>query len=322
MENIYTQTLNLLFELPLIQKWPEMQAILTETSKRRPPVWQMPVLACEAVGGNSTLALPAVVTIGSMHLSLVVTDDLLDEEPNGYGERYGGVGRAANLASALQAVAGIAIVTSPASPSVRLAALSSLHEVLLATARGQDLDCQNPADEEAYWHAVRLKSSPYFGAALYMGALFGGAPLSLALELRDIGMIYGEIVQIKDDLNDSLAVPANSDWIQGRSSLPLLFAQVVEHPERTRFCQLRQLISGPESDEAALLEAQQILLRSGAISYCVDQLLRRYKKACQKLATIPLVQRTSLTKWLEELVQPVWSLFKAMGFKERLAMAM
>ena len=84
---------------------------------------------------------------------------------------------------------------------------------------------------------------------------------------------------------------------------------MVDHPERTRFRALRRSISDPN----ALTEAQEILLRSGAISYCVDQLLRRHQKACDKLANIQLVQRSKLETLLTEQVEPVWSLFQSMG---------
>ena len=65
------------------------------------------------------------------------------------------------------------------------------------------------------------------------------------------------MVQIHDDLNDSLAVPANPDWTLGRAPLPILFAQVVNHPDRTRFHELRGVIAEP----AALALANACSLR-------------------------------------------------------------
>jgi hypothetical protein len=52
-----------------------------------------------------------------------------------------------------------------------------------------------------------------------------------------------------------------------------LFAQIVDHPARRRFMELYANISLPD----ALGEAQEILIHCGAVSYCIDQLLRRHQ---------------------------------------------
>ena len=84
--------------------------------------------------------------------------------------------------------------------------------------------------------------------------------------LQKLGGIYGEMIQIHDDMHDAMETPANPDWVQGRSPLPILFASLVSHPEQKRFLALVQNITEP----AALQEAQDILIRWGAISYCAD----------------------------------------------------
>lgn len=74
------------------------------------------------------------------------------------------------------------------------------------------------------------------------------------------------MIQIQDDLNDAIAVPANPDWALGRSSLPILFAQTVDYPERGRFLQLRcALQAAPDAE--ALAEAQAILVRCGQLRH-------------------------------------------------------
>lgn len=98
-----------------------------------------------------------------------------------------------------------------------------------------------------------------------------------------------------------MATPANPDWINGRSPLPILFAQVVDHPARTRFLELRRAIPDP----AALEETQTILVRCGAISYAVDQLLSRYRLAEEKLAATRLVYKIELETLLDEVMEPV-----------------
>jgi hypothetical protein len=89
--------------------------------------------------------------------------------------------------------------------------------------------------------------------------------------------------QIHNDLNDTMAVPANPDWRLDRSPLPILFAQVVEYAEKERFLGLCQNISNP----VALTEAQTILIRCGAsatvLTHCyadIKRLKRAWMRSC------------------------------------------
>ncbi|MBI4739123.1 hypothetical protein HY772_06210 [Candidatus Woesearchaeota archaeon] len=87
--------------------------------------------------------------------------------------------------------------------------------------------------------------------------------------------------------------------------LPILFAQTVEHPQRERFRKLRQAIEDPE----ALIEAQTILLGSGAIGYGIHHLLHRHQEGRDLLRTMPLHHKESLESFLEKQVEPVRQLF-------------
>lgn len=156
---------------------------------------------------------------------------------------------------------------------------------------------------------VRTKSSPFYASALQVGALYGGASFDIAGKIKKLGAIYGEIVQIHDDLGDTMASPANPDWIQGRYPLPLLYAHVVDHPDRERIINLRKEIDNLE----ALEEAQAILIQCGAISYCLDQLMQRYLSAEKMLASMKLTNGTVLDKLLDEVVFPVREFAKTIG---------
>jgi geranylgeranyl pyrophosphate synthase len=171
---------------------------------------------------------------------------------------------------------------------------------------GQYWDSLNPQDEESYWRVVQTKSSPFFGAALYAGARIGGGSEETAAQLEGIGQIFGELIQIHDDLNDVMAIPANPDWKQGRSPLPILFAQVVSHPEQQRFRQLRCQVDDPD----ALVEAQEILIRSGAVSYAVDQLVVRHQRAAASLNKSTLANGDVMANLLDETILPVVRLFE------------
>ena len=300
--------LDWLLSLPLAQAWPEMRGLLQRAAAKEDKTWRLPRLACEAVGGRAEQAIPAVAAIACLKISIILIDDLLDADPRGEHHRLGAPATA-NLAAAFQAAALEAIARSDAPPAAQLAALRSLNAAAWTTALGQQWDAQNPVDEAAYWRVVETKSAPFFGAALHVGALLGGAETETAEQLRRLGGLYGEMIQIHDDLHDTMAVPANPDWTLGRSPLPILFAQVVEHPDRARFLALRRALPDPE----ALAEAQAILIRCGAVSYGVYQLLGRYERAREMLKRLPLRRDEELAALLEDQARPVRELLASLG---------
>jgi geranylgeranyl diphosphate synthase type I len=301
---IYEEAIDLLRQQPAAKHWQDMDSALQRAAQRRPVAWHFPIRACEAVGGLGDLARPAVAAITCIHMAIILVDDILDNDPRGLFHQVG-AGRAANLAIGLNSL-GIQVLLTTNQP---VESIVVLNEMTGSTALGQELDVQNAKTEEEYWAVTRAKSSPYFAAALHLGALCGGADSATCAQLKTFGAIYGEIMQLHDDLNDSLENPANVDWVSGRSPLPILYAQVVEHPDRQRFISLRDQVS----DVSKLEEAQSILIRSGAISYSVHQLALRQQRAESLLQTIQLRDRAPLQEILEEAIAPVKNLFKKLG---------
>lgn len=62
------------------------------------------------------------------------------------------------------------------------------------------------------------------------------------------------------------------------------------------------------TNPAALAEAQEILIRCGAVSYGVHELICRHQKAQTLLDSISLPQRAGLDALLEDLIRPVHEL--------------
>jgi len=306
--NPYQSTVDFLLTIPVVQAWPELQTLLSQTVTREPRHWQLPVKACEAVGESADRATPAVAAIACAQISILLIDDMLDEDPRGE-YHHTGPAKTANYASAFHAAGLEALLGNKWHPDLKLSALRNINQMMLVLALGQHLDVQASLDESIYWKVVEHKSASFFGTAFYLGALAGGASKAIAARLELIGRSYGEMIQVHDDLNDSMAVPANPDWLQGRSPLPILFAKTVNHPERSKFLKLCEEIT----NEGALREAQDILIRCGAVSYCVDQLLRRYQSAQELLQTVDLACPESIESLLEEVVAPVRKLFEAIG---------
>lgn len=293
--------------LPEVAAWPQMAELVERVRPGGPlSVWELPLAACEAVGGAPEAALPGSAAILCSLISLHLVDDMLDEDPAGDYHRLG-PGRAANLALAFQA-AGQQLLgeTRHADRSTLQASLSRM---ALATSFGQSLDARELADEDEYWQVVEAKTSPLFGTAFTIGALLGGAPATLSGPLGRFGRCLGLWVQVSDDLLDALRTPAAADWRRRPNNLALLYAMTADHAERELFLDL----SARPDDPAALAAAQEILVRCGAVSYCVFKMLEILEEARSLLAGMPLSTPAPLSRLFDAQTRPIRRLFEAAG---------
>ncbi len=298
----------LVVDLPEVQGWPELREFYEYGLSLPRGDWEWPLLACRAVGGDIERTAPVAAALTCMQLSITLVDDMLDHDPRGLHLRIG-EGRTANIAFALQAAAYHLVHQSSLDVDVRDSVAGCLARMALGTAYGQQLDVQNLEGEDNYWRTLRAKSGPFYGSGMEMGALAGGASPATAAELRDFGTLNGEIIQIYDDLTDALQTPANPDWLEKRPNLAILFASSAEHPLRDRFLTLRDRAADP----AALGEAQQILMQSGAISYCAYHVVRRAQAAQEGLARCALADLSPLRGILAPQTQPIVTLLKKIG---------
>ena len=299
----FSAALDYLSGLESMTQWPLMREVARAFFDSTPRNCYLPVATCRAAGGSEEDAVPATAAIGCLQIAIVIIDDMLDGEPVGLHKEIGEAA-AANLAASFQAAGLEAILRSPASRETKAALLENLNHMMSATARGQYWDVQNPDTESGYWAVVRAKSAPFFGSAFLCGALLGRADADTAAAMERLGEIYGVLIQLHDDANDALAVPADTDWLSGRQSLPLLYALQTNHPDRERFAALRHQVE----DKAALAEAQEILVRSGAISYVIYQLLEYHQEASQTLRSLSLPAGNEVELLFSDIMQPVEAL--------------
>lgn len=291
-----------------VAAWPEMVRLFEESVPRLSIKWELPLVACRAVGGEESAAVVGAASVACMQLSLMLVDDMLDKDPRGVYVQLGSADTS-NLAFAFQAAAFRVIEEALIGAEQRATVYASLARMALSSAFGQNLDAQNLSGEESYWQVVRTKSAPFFGTSLYLGALLGQASPKVAEGLRDFGLQLGEAIQVYDDLLDSLQSPAGPDWKQGRNNLAILYALTADHPERIQLEALRGQIDDPQMLEAA----QQILIRCGAISYCVYHIIKRYQAAEQLLDSIPLTDPQSLRELIARQSNPLVKLLESVG---------
>jgi geranylgeranyl pyrophosphate synthase len=300
---MYQAIHNYLFTTPIFQTWEEPRRVLQKFISMSPRDWRLPLITCEAVCGSGEPGLAAAAALACTQIGIILVDDMLDNDPRGEFQKIG-VGQTANLAATFLCGGQQAILYSQVGWEMKCNGLQVLNQMMQTVSYGQYLDMFEPQDEDAYWQIVESKSGSFFGSAMYMGALFGGASGCTTKALEGLGRIYGEMIQIHDDLHDTMERPANPDWLQKRSPLPILFSRLVDHPDRSRFIELCQMIT----EEGALEEAQEIIIRSGAVSYCVHQLTRKFEKSHEILAGLSLRKASILGTLLDEVAAPVQKL--------------
>ncbi|MEW5986456.1 MAG: polyprenyl synthetase family protein, partial [Chloroflexota bacterium] len=184
-----------------------------------------------------------------------------------------------------------------------------LARMALATAAGQQMDVQNLPGEENYWRIVAAKSTPFYGAALELGALLGSADPQVVSQLYRLGVMIGEMIQLEDDLTDALQTPANPDWGQGRNNLLILYALTADYPERSEFVTLLPHVDDPR----CLARAQVILVSCGAVSYGVYHLIQRYQAARRLLEETRLTNPEPLSEMLTRYGESLASYLKVSG---------
>lgn len=298
--------------LPEIAAWPEMLKLIGRVGHRQDlSVWDYPFASCRAVGGSDAMALPGAAAIFCSLLSIHLVDDMLDHEPGGDFHRLG-AGPAANIALAFQS-AGHRLLSDPSlDPAVSAAAQSLLARMALGTAYGQGLDVQEALSEEDYWRIVEAKTPPLFGAALEIGALLGGATAEVVGRLEQFGRILGRFVQVSDDLSDALQTPAKVDWHKPRNNIAILYGLTALHPAREQFRALTARSHEPE----ALAEAHQILLKSGAVSYCAFKMIELSRQAQEILDGTPLLDPEPVAKVLRAHLRPIHRLMESVGIEQ------
>lgn len=287
---------------PEVADWPELQETWRQYAQEQ-GAWQLPELVCRAVGGVDDTLPGLIAAVACCQISIVLVDDILDNDPKGLYRRLG-AGVAANQALAFQAVGYRLVQQLVVETAVQQQLLSELVYLNLRTAQGQHMDVQDILSEPHYWATVEAKSMPFYGACFFLGALAGGVETAVANQLRLFGQLIGKLIQVSDDLADVYQTSACPDWQRGGGNLAILYARLAEHPEQERFEALLPQINEP----AALEEAQQILLRSGAASYCVYHMMQIAQEARAVLDACQLAQPGLLRQFLAERVAHLFEL--------------
>jgi geranylgeranyl diphosphate synthase type I len=249
--------------------------------KRIRPLITLLVAGC--AGGDWKSALPAAAAVEIVHNFSLVHDDIQDNSPTRRGRpalwTTVGMGMAINAGDALFTIANMAVVDLKKrfEANVVLRGAAILQEACLDLTRGQYLDLafqKRPGlSVEDYWVMIEGKTAALLGASCQIGALLGGASEPLEKQYREFGRLVGQAFQVQDDIlgiwgDEALTgKSAASDLLEGKSSLPVLYAIGRDPGFAERW------FAAPIRDDE-VPEVAQSLRDSGAFHYAVAQARR------------------------------------------------
>lgn len=171
---------------------------------------------------------------------------------------------------------------------------------------GQMRETVGPGDAdpiEHYTKVIREKTGVLISSAGYLGALHGGASEEHIDALRKFGSAIGMMFQIVDDIIDIYSDPEESgktpgtDLREGVFTLPVLHAMA----EDTEIgAELRQLLTGPVTDDAVVDRVLDLLARSEGRARALEDIQHYLHEAEAQLDRLP---ENSVTDALRMLAQ-------------------
>ena len=234
----------------------------------------------------------AAAVIEMVHLATLYHDDVMDEA----AVRRGAPSANARWGNNVAILAGDYLFATASRLVSRLGpeAVRLIAETFAQLVTGQMRETRGAAEGvdsvEHYLKVVHEKTGCLIGAAGRFGALFSGAEDEQVERLDRLGGLVGTAFQISDDIIDidseseeSGKVPG-TDLREGVRTLPMLYALAEAGSEGAR---LRELLAGPITDDAEVLEALTLLRASPGMAEAKDVLAQYATQARYELDLLP-----------------------------------
>lgn len=262
------------------------------------------LLACDAVGGDPTVAMPAAAAVEILHNFSLVHDDIEDGDETRRHRptvwALWGVPQAINAGDGMFALAYAALQRARELigadrataafdwKGCLLETFETFTETCIALTEGQFLDLSYEQREvitvAEYLRMIEGKTAALIAGSVAIGALFGGAETGTADCLRRFGRNIGLAFQIQDDILGIWGDPtttgkvAGNDILRRKKSLPLLYGL-----ENQAVGERMKDMWNNMSSEEVLPEALQLLDSIDARGWSEEQLRNHHDKGLQAL---------------------------------------
>lgn len=212
--------------------------------------------------------IDAAVVVELTHLATLYHDDVMDEADR----RRGAQSANARWDNSIAILAGdyVFAVASGIMADLGTATVRHFAETFGELVTGQmreTVGCPEGVDPvEHYMTVIQEKTGVLIAAAGFLGSLHGGASEEHRMALFRFGRHLGQVFQIVDDIIDVWSDPEESgktpgtDLREGVFTLPVLYALREQTPGGER---LREILTGPVTDDALVDEALTLIRASG-----------------------------------------------------------
>ncbi len=301
-----------LFEASLSGSNPLLNSALAhirqKNGKMMRPVLVM--LVARLLGRCRPETLYASVSLELLHTASLVHDDVVDES----SERRGQSSVNAMFNNKVAVLVGDYLLAT----SLVHAELTLNHSIIrLISCLGQELaegellqlsNVSNPTfSEEIYFDVIRKKTAALFAACTTSAALSVGAGGQQVEFARQFGEYIGTCFQIKDDIfdyfeNSAIGKPTGNDMLEGKLTLPVLYALISTGDERAKALALQVKAGKATANEIA--ELIDFAKQQGGIDYALQKVLEYKERALALLDAFPPSDiRASLELYLTYLVE-------------------
>ncbi len=292
----------------------------SERARGHPALLRLPLLACEATGGDPAGAIPVAAAWHLFHCAAHLLDSAADDplplrDPADGSEKLpedtrlerseAATSRVINDAVTLVFLAQVSLTTLRRSGVttqriVPLVAAFNTAAMRMALGQARDLAWNKTAATlDDYWRMAGAKSGEFFGLACRAGAMLGTDDQAEIDKYGSFGYHLGVLVQLGDDLQ-ALWKPRNrGDLITAERTLPVVYACAIA-PATTRD-RLHILLQHLGDDPDALCQLRIILANVGALHYLTMQAGLQHQLAYEALLSSarPAVAQHELSRLLD-----------------------
>lgn len=298
-----SRTLPIYDSLRYYMGWADVDGTLTDRpeGKRLRPT--LCLLACEAVGGDPSKALPAAVAIELVHNFSLIHDDIEDGDRTRHhrptlwvlwGEPTALV--AGNNLLAIGDIAAHQLRKADTEIDTAVEAGHVLTQRYLSMMEGQYLDIayegRTDVTVDEYLAMIERKTGALIEGAVELGALVGSGGSREHIDgLRDVGDDLGRIFQIRDDVlgiwgGPALGKPIGADITRKKNSLPVV--HVLEHARNAEQQELQRIYAEDEIKASDVERVLEVMDGLGTERWCQAQAETRWDRARSRLSSLQL----------------------------------
>ena len=269
------------------------------------------VFACEALGGDPALALPAAAALELIHNFSLIHDDIQD---HGYERRHQptvwslwGAPKALVAGNAMQCLGDLSALTSarvgaPAAVALQVSGIltESYLEMIEGQCRDLVFETRTTINADEYLEMIALKTGALIRSAVEIGSLLATEDSATTAAFANFGSYLGRVFQIRDDFlgiwgdEKTTGKSADGDLRQRKKSFPVVYAlQNSLGPARQELLRIysvenRGTDNQDEMEESDIMLVREVLEQVGAADHCQHLTQRSASQALEALSGIRL----------------------------------